>query len=1365
MTPLATRILILVLVVGGPICAASLAATRVELIVDEPQAARTVPWPITTGVPFPRGELTDIEHCRLFDDTGREIPLQARVAATWDADRRSIRWLTIDFVAQPGRKYSLEFGKDVRRRATATPLRVDEGDAKRAGPVRVATGSLTAEFSAEGPSALGPIRVDLDGDGQIEPDEIVATGAADGEHYSIDQDGRRASSAGDGAQRQIVVETAGPVRACIRVDGFYTGPGAKRTAAYRTRYHFFAGLGLVKVVDEFRIVGSTRGVRWKDIGFALRLPSARFDRVAVDALGDAGNQILSLRPSPATRSIASFQATYRHYGNPECRGGIVETTANGEKLHKETDRAGEWMQVTCGRAAVTGSLRWFWQQFPKEWEATPDGLRLHLWGPRGGELDFDAAGVKRFFGDAGAKYLLDWKGVRAPQTPIERFFYFAGRSALDGGGADGLGINKHHEFYFHFAPAADAERAQEYGRLAAEPPLALASGQWNCSTDVLGPLAARPNDSPYEAIVDRLFDLGRQVQDGFGDYGWWLFGAGPHYSYQWDPETKRHYADPRRFEHHTYQKETQLWWCYLRSGERKFYDWALPSENHWVDIAVSHAPTAFRTEWRGGQRAHHAAASLSGAKARLGETRPGEGEPATLYWPAGDWSIDSPTHYVRHHDTGEAWLRGQSQFWASYHRTLETTTLAYYLTGDERFNDVIDYWKAYWGDLAGKTSASADFRPWHREQAWYRPAAAGEKPKTWAEMIRDYAPFNSGSRHQLTLFFNLATLYEHTWDAKIGQALREYANAFLDPQHPIGVWRSQDNRGPTQAEAPLLAHYWAPALWKYARATDDPRMPDVLRRYYEACWATDPFAEDVGIYSNVQIGYAYYFTRDPRHLRPAVAELERLRPFGEPLARPEDLGQRLYNPYAPAQSFTAVPRLLWALQEAKRRGVSIPPPAVLRPQRAPIAFAKPPDAAVEATLWGFDRELKVLGPDGKPFGARTRTKAYTSALQPFDRALPGFPVYVHEMVIPGEAPAGSYVLAPKRELAVLGTSAPGGAACNAAVPVAIEPGEAWQWKVPSGQTELRLQSAAAKEFRLLGPDGKERPAKAGPSGSSTILFALGSGDVGKTCRIERQASSAWFRLADVAPEHCWVAPAAAALDREIGRDLVAAALPSQPTFPADDVYVPGRHSKGVLIVPGRSLHLPDHRAVDGKTVRLFDLKQGTVEFWVKRLWDERLTTVPKVTFLTNGLIEAWSPWKLPAFEWAHVAVVWRPLKEAPDEVVLHIYVNGLDQAYYRSTHWEGYGNRPFSLPKAGKWLEEFVSRAPAGAPFALDELRISNVARYADREVAFGPQQTFNPFTFSPPATPMQADKDTLLLFRFDDNLEDVAGQTTGKLK
>ena len=61
---------------------------------------------------------------------------------------------------------------------------------------------------------------------------------------------------------------------------------------------------------------------------------------------------------------------------------------------------------------------------------------------------------------------------------------------------------------------------------------------------------------------------------------------------------------------------------------------------------------------------------------------------------------------MRHHDTAEAWLRGGAQFWASYHRTLETTTLAYYLTGDERFNDAIEHWRTYFGELAGRFASA-----------------------------------------------------------------------------------------------------------------------------------------------------------------------------------------------------------------------------------------------------------------------------------------------------------------------------------------------------------------------------------------------------------------------------------------------------------------------------------------------------------------------------------------------------------------------------------------------------------------------------------------------------------------------------------
>src|SRR5687768_7939417 len=88
-------------------------AERVEVVLNEVQP-RSVAWPITTGVPFPKGALTAPERCRLVDDLGKEHPLQAKASATWDGPRGSVRWLTIDFIATPGRKFFLEFGADVQ---------------------------------------------------------------------------------------------------------------------------------------------------------------------------------------------------------------------------------------------------------------------------------------------------------------------------------------------------------------------------------------------------------------------------------------------------------------------------------------------------------------------------------------------------------------------------------------------------------------------------------------------------------------------------------------------------------------------------------------------------------------------------------------------------------------------------------------------------------------------------------------------------------------------------------------------------------------------------------------------------------------------------------------------------------------------------------------------------------------------------------------------------------------------------------------------------------------------------------------------------------------------------------------------------
>ena len=1298
--------------------ASSLAVTRVPLVINESFADRAVPWPVTTGVPFPRGALKKAENCRLVDDTGKEQPLQATVAATWDAEKTSIRWLTIDFVAQPGRKYELEFGEDVK----SHEWRTDWLDTETPGWVVFKSPTMDAMFTDVKETTLRGI---LFFDRAIGDSAVDTIGSDDlGEHYLIDEAGTRYSSAADQPERKVRVATAGSVRNTISATGYYVGPKGEKIAQYRTHYHFYPELPIVKVVDELRFIRSTKGKRFRDIGFHL-FHARNTQAVTVDQSGSPGNQPLQAFDGLlGNQTISAVQRTYRHYGNSECLGEIAVKDNDETKTLATSETIGEWIQIQNDKLAITASMRWMWQQFPKEWEVTKDHLTLHYWSPKAGELDFGKEGIEKFFGPGGEKHLRAGR-ENHNRNPLDHAFYHADLGAIERGEADGLGINKHHEFWLIFSSAKDAKIAQDYARHAAVQPLCLASGEWNCSTDVFGPLAARPNDSPYEAAVEKIFDLGRKGQDDFGDYGWWLFGAGPHYSYHTDEATGKLYADSRRFEFHTYGKETQLWWNYLRSGERKFFDWAIPSENHWCDIAVSHEPTKIHCDWLGGT----------------------EQKNRTLHWRPGEWSIDNPTHYIRTHDRAEAWLRGGAQFWASYHRTLETTTLANYITGDPRYNDVINYWRDWFKDLAGKTNRSTDWKPWHQEQAWYQTFKDNPKEKTWAEMIRDYAPFSSGSRHQHTLFFSLATLYEHTWDPQIKQVLTEYANAFLDPKHPIGVWRSQDNSLPAHAEAPAMMHFWMPALWKYERVTRDPRLKEIFAKYFDTAYAADPFREyeDVGVYSNTYCAYAYYFTRDPRYLTLAKKELDQLLPYSLPLKNPQEVNQRLYNPYAPAKTFTAVPRLIWALQEGEKEGKK-PGTMPLRAQRTITAIYKSPGEELTATLWGFDPALKILSPAGQAYeAAQVQTSKYVSEIQPFDRVLPNYECYLHVLRIPADAPPGHFLLTPKLELAVLATNSTSPVLWNAGAPISLQPGARVLWDPVDGtrfdSDSFPVTAVPATDIRLAPRDGQPY-----------FEFAA-----------ESRARVGWLRL-DRPLNECWIAATSVAAKPNLSRrdrslsdnGVLAKALPGRSPTGDESAFVAGRFDQAVPVRAARKLRIPDHVVKDSKKGKLFDDQQGTIEFWIRRKYDDRLNPVKPLPLLTNGLFHVMHQPTLPLNEWAHIAVVWHPYLDRG--TIQYVYVNGRDAANYRSINWDGYSApRPSTGAKNAKWLEEFVLQAREGSEFDIDELRVSKIPRYADLNVKFGPQQTFNPIRFQPPEKAFELDEQTTLLLHFDGDLKSVA--------
>jgi len=546
-------------------------------------------------------------------------------------------------------------------------------------------------------------------------------------------------------------------------------------------------------------------------------------------------------------------------------------------------------------------------------------------------------------------------------------------------------------------------------------------------------------------------------------------------------------------------------------------------------------------------------------------------------------------------------------------------------------------------------------------------------------------------------------------------------------------------------------------------------MPEVLKRYLNhAAWA-DPFTGDVSEYSNVHIAYGYEITRNPLFLSQAVHEMDRLMPLSEPLTDPTGIRWRLYNPHRLLEALTGVPRLTWALAEARRNGIQIPPPIPLEPQRAPIAFRKGAGKAVKMTLWGYDNTLRLLGPDGLPHPIkRLSTTPYATRRQPFDRATPGFLAYVHRVTIPAHEPEGVYTLAPVLDLGVVSIEGSTGLSCNAAQPLRLTPRDRWNIPVRNRQDTLALESAYPHRLRLVGKPGEL--VKPGVQGSRAIFAIPDTPHDAVTITAE---TPTWFRIADRPPEACWVTVQAPAVEPTALRPSPAPDLPA-PSAPGKP-FVEGRFGRGLLIAGGSTLQFPHTIEVEGRSIRLFDASKGVIDFWVKRLWDDRLMRARPTRFFTNGFIEvSWrntlraflsapanthstrrnGSARLPLREWTHVAVEWRPYKRRPDYTALHLYVNGVDYATYRSIWWPGYGDGPRPEGKRRRLLESFLSVAPPGQPFVLDELRISTVARYADLTVELGPQQTFNPARFDPSESPYVPDDRTTVLFHFEGDLE-----------
>ncbi len=391
--------------------------------------------PVTWGIPFGQGRLQKARNVELLDPEGKPVPLQTKVTEDWPDG--SVRWLLLDFMAQPrfaNREYKVLYGTQVSPApAVAAGVRVQAADGK----MTVDTGALRFTVEEGQTDLLQAITLDGDGEplGQSLTGEVVTK---DGWMYT-----RFYARA-----EKWEVESSGPLRATLKCSGHlvsgdsYAG-GEKAPASgparatlvsgdntfgrFTFRVHAYQGEPYLRVF--FRIFNDTDMPAQLVDQLLLRL---RTPLVKAEAI--IGDQRLNAGAAETARLLVRQQRAdgYEVFQGNDSRRAAGEHWTGPITLQSPT-------------RGVSGQVRHFAQQYPKR-----------MWAGYGGQMVFD---------------------LFARTIEYEQYVMTRGEA-------------KRHELllYFHHAEAHQPQAAATFQ--AFESPPMLTSGPWYAEQQAFGRGAA-----------------------------------------------------------------------------------------------------------------------------------------------------------------------------------------------------------------------------------------------------------------------------------------------------------------------------------------------------------------------------------------------------------------------------------------------------------------------------------------------------------------------------------------------------------------------------------------------------------------------------------------------------------------------------------------------------------------------------------------------------------------------------------------------------------------------------------------------------------------------------------------------------------
>jgi hypothetical protein len=434
---------------------------------------------ITTGIPFPTGELGRVDYLwmkgpgsKALDDP---VPTNARqpiidadtaVLARWPDG--SIKWLLVTFdasvPAEHRSEYRLEYGDGIPsvHLPTFLPARLR----KDASGLIVDAGALHFRIDLHGNLA------DLERDGKplLSPDATCHS-------VAIDEAGSSYSTLAGKAE--VSVEEAGPVRFVVKVVSHLTGPDGAKLMRIDKRIEAYYRSPSLRIHHTFVVDRPETFTNIKELSY--RVPVLSTDakwRVPL-----AGGQSVELdRTTPVVRQ--RFDHEY-------------VTLSDGQETPVKGRVVGSI--IAEGEEGCAVAVRDFWQNYPKAFSVGPDGFDVGLCPP------FEPGLYDKF--------------------PFEKEGHQLYYYLLDGHYRLKRGVSKTHELFLSFEPE---EKREQSCVVFQRPLLATVTPEWYCGTKAFYDVAPRNPErfKLYEEAIDRnleAYAARRERQHDFGmlNYGDW----------------------------------------------------------------------------------------------------------------------------------------------------------------------------------------------------------------------------------------------------------------------------------------------------------------------------------------------------------------------------------------------------------------------------------------------------------------------------------------------------------------------------------------------------------------------------------------------------------------------------------------------------------------------------------------------------------------------------------------------------------------------------------------------------------------------------------------------------------------------------